>query len=90
VLNGVRDDVGDMLIGQRIHRSSSLPFYPDQPGPSQHAQVLRNQRLAHPEALDQLVDEPGLLRQLHDDGQPGWRGEYPEQLAGRLEGLRLR
>jgi hypothetical protein len=90
VLNGVGDDVRDVLIGQRVNRSASLPFYPDQPGSSQHAQVLRDQRLTHPEPLDQLVDVPRLLGQLHDDGQPGWRGQHPEQLTGRIEGLRLR
>jgi hypothetical protein len=89
VLDGVGDDVGDVLVGQRVDRSAPLSFYPDQPGSSQHAQVLRYQWLAHPKPLDQLVDEPGLLRQLHDDGEPRWRGEHPEQLASCLEGLRL-
>jgi len=89
VLNGIGDDVGDVLVGQRVDRSAPLPFYPDQAGASQHAQVLGHQRLTHPESLDELVDEPGLLSQLGDDGQPGGRSEHPQQLACRLEGLRL-
>jgi len=78
VLNGVGDYMGDMLISQRVDRPAPLPFYPDQPGSSQHPQMLRHQRLAHPESLDELVDVPGLLGQLHDDGQPGWRREHSE------------
>jgi hypothetical protein len=90
VLHRVGDDVSDVLIGQRVHRAAPLAFYPHEPGSSQHAQVLRHQRLAHPESLDELVDKPGLLGQLHDDGQPGWRGEHPQQFARRFECPRLR
>jgi len=52
VLNGVGDDVSDVLVGQRVHRTATLAFYPDQPGSSQHAKVLRHERLTHPQSLD--------------------------------------
>ena len=90
VLDGVSDDVRDVLVGQGVHRLPAVPLDPDQAGPPQHPQVLGNQRLAHPEPLDQLVDEPGLVSQFHDDRQPGRGGQHLQQLPGRLERLRLR
>jgi hypothetical protein len=40
VLDGIGDDVGNVLVGQGVRRLASLAFYPDQPGPAQHPQVL--------------------------------------------------
>jgi len=34
--------------------------------------------------------EPGLVSQFHHDGEPSWGGQHLQQLAGRLERLRLR
>lgn len=89
-MDGVGDDVGDVQVGQRVHGLPAATLDPDQAGTPQHPQVLGNQRLAHPEPLDQLMDEPRLLRQLGHDGQPGGGGQHLQQLPGRLELLRLR
>ncbi len=89
-MDGVGDDVGDVLVGQGVHGLPAVPFYPDQAGPSQYPQVLGDQRLAHPQPVDQLVHVPGLLRQFCHDSQPGRSGEHLQQLPGSLEGLRLR
>ena len=61
VLNGVRDDVGHVLVGQRVHSLPAPALDPHQPGAAQHSQVLRYQRLAHPEARDQFVHEARLF-----------------------------
>lgn len=90
MLDGIGDDVSDVLVGQRVCRPAPLPFYPDQPGSAQHPKVLGDERLAQPQALDQFVHEPWLLSKLHDDRQPGGCGQHPEQLARRLESFDLR
>lgn len=64
--------MSDMLIGKRVRRPASLPFYPYQPRSSQHSKVLRDQWLAHAEPFDELVDETGLLGKLHHNGQSRW------------------
>ena len=89
-MNGVSDDVGHMLVGQRVNRLAAPALDPHQPSAAQHPQVLRNQRLAHPEARDQFVHVPGLLRQLGDDGEPGRSGQHLEQFPRGLESSRLR
>lgn len=89
-MNGVSDDVGHMLVGQRVHRLAAAALHPYQARPSQHPQVLRYQRLAHPETIDQLVHEARLLGQLRDDRQAGRSGQHLEKFPGRLEPSRLR
>ena len=89
-MNGVSDDVGHVLIGQRVHSLATSALDPHQPGAAQHPQVLRNQRLAHPEPRDQLMHEAGLLRQLRDNGQPSRSGQHFQQFPGGLESSRLR
>jgi hypothetical protein len=68
VLNGVSDDVAHMLVGQGVHGLTTPTLDPHKPGAAQHPEVLRYQRLAHPEARDQLVDEARLFSQLCHDG----------------------
>lgn len=85
MLDGVGNDVGDMLVGKRVHRFLAMAFYPDQPGTAQHPQVLGDQRLAEAEPVNQLVDEPWLLGKLSHDRQPGRSRQYPQQLSGRLK-----
>ncbi len=83
-MDRIGDDVGDVLIDQRVHSLPAMPFYAYQPGAAQHPQMLGDQRLAHPEALDELVHEPALLGQLGHDGQPGRSGQHFQQFARRL------
>ena len=71
----------DVLVGQGVHGLPAVALHPDQAGPPQHPQVLGDQRLAHPQPLDQLVHEPRLLRQLGHDRQPGRRGQHLQQLS---------
>ena len=87
---GIGDDVGDVLVDEGVHGLSPAPLDSDEPGCSQHPQVLGHKRLAHPEPVDQLMHEPRLLGQLSDDRQPGRGRQHPQQVPGRLERLRLR
>jgi len=89
-MNGIGDDVGHVLVGQRVHSLATPALDPHQPGAAQHPQVLRYQRLAHPEARDQLMHEAGLLSQLSDNGKPGRSGQHLQQFPGGLESSRLR
>lgn len=88
-MDGVSDDVGHVLIGEGVDRLPASALHADKAGPAQYPQVLGDQGLAHPEPLDQLVHEPGLLSQRGHDGQPGRGGKHLEQLPGRLESLGL-
>jgi hypothetical protein len=90
VMNGVSDDVGHVLVGQRVNGLATTALDPHQPGAAQYPQVLRYQRLAHPEARDQLVHKAGLLSQLRDDGQSRRGGQHFEQFPGSLKSSRLR
>lgn len=90
VLDGVGHYMGDMLVGQGVHRFPALALDPDQAGSPQHPQVLRDQRLAHPEPLHQLVHETRLLSELRHDRQPGGGRQHLQQLRGGLVGLRPR
>ena len=56
-----------VLVGQGVHGLPPLALDRDQAGSPQHPQVLGDQRLAHPEPLDQLMNEPRLGGQLGDD-----------------------
>ncbi len=85
---GVSDDVGDMVVDQRVHGLSAAALHAHQSSAPQHPKMLRDERLAHLEPLDQFVDVTGLRCQLDHDGQAGRRSEHPEQLAGRFVGLR--
>ena len=85
-MDGVGDDVADMLVGQGVDRFPAAALDADEPGPPQYPQVMGHQGLAHLQPLDQLVDEPGLVGQLSHDRQPGRGGQDPEQLSRRLVG----
>jgi len=74
----------------REYTASRPSLDSDEAGAAQHPQVLRDQWLAHTQQVDQLMHEARPVCQLGDDGQPGGRGQYLQQLAGRLEHLRLR
>lgn len=89
-MNGVSDDMGDVLVDEGVHGFPATALDPDQAGTPQHPQVLGDQRLTHPEPLDQLVNEPGLVSQLHHYRQPGRGGQHLQQLPGGLERLRPR
>ena len=87
-MDGVGDDVTDVLVGQGIDGFPAAPLDADQPCAPQDPQVMGHQGLAHLEPLDQLVDEPGLLCQLGHDSQPGRGGQDLEQLSCGLLGPR--
>jgi hypothetical protein len=70
VLNCISDDMAHMLVGQGVDGLATSALDPHEPRAAQHPEVLRYQRLTHPEARDQLVDEARLFGELRHDGQP--------------------
>ena len=89
-MNSVSNDVGHMLVGQRVDSLAAPTLDPHKPGAAQHPQVLRYQRLAHPEARDQLMHVARLLSQFRDNGKPRRGCQHLEQFPGSLEYSRLR
>ena len=47
MVDGVSDDVRDVMIDQRVHGLSSLALDSDEPGASEHPKMLGYQWLAH-------------------------------------------
>ena len=90
MLDGVGDDVGDVLIDQRVHGPAAEPLDADQMRAPQHAQMLGDQWLAEAEPVHELVHVPRLGGQFRHDRQPGRGCQYLEQIPGGLEGLGLR
>jgi len=85
VPDGVKHDVGDVLVGQRVLDLAGVPPGGHDAGAAQHPQVLRHQRLADAERRDELVHGPAPGGQFPHDPQPDRRGKRPQQLAGGLE-----
>ena len=56
MVDGVSDDVRDVMIDQRVHGLSSLALDSDEPGASEHPKMLGYQWLAHLQLIDQFVD----------------------------------
>ena len=88
-MDRVSDDVGNVLINQRVHRRPALALHADKAGGTQHPQMLGDQRLADPKQVDQLVHESRPARQFGDDSQPGRSAEHLQQVPRRLERSRL-
>ena len=59
-MDGVSDDVGDVLVDQGVDGLPALALNFHQAGAAQHPEVLRDQRLAHAQQVHQLVHEVGL------------------------------
>ena len=58
----------------------------DQPGPLEHAQVLRDGGAADPERRRQLLHRRGAVREAHQDGAPRGVGEGGEGGAQGVAG----
>jgi len=89
-VDGVGHDVSDVTVDEGVHGVSTVAFGADQPGVPQDAKVLRDERLAHVQTIDQLPYDARSLVQFDDDGQTRRGGEHLEQSARRLVGLRRR
>lgn len=88
MIHGVRNDVSDVVIDERVHSLSTMSLHADEAGTSQDPKVLGYERLTHLKLLDQFVDVAGPIGELNHDGQAGRRSKYSEQLTGRFVGLR--
>jgi len=87
VAHGVGDNVADVLVDESVNRFTTTALRRHDPGAAQDPQVLRNERLAHFEVIDELVDTARPLPQLDHDSQAGRSGQHLQQLAGDLVGL---
>ena len=78
MINGVRNDVSNVVIDERVHSLSSTPLHADEVGIPQDPKVLGYERLTHLELLDQLVDVARPLGELDHNGQTGRRSQHSE------------
>jgi hypothetical protein len=83
----VQDDMGDVVVGERVLDLAGLTAGGDDPRRAQHAKVLGDQRLAHAEGGDEFMDVLATPGQLTDYAQPDGRSQGPQELAGGLQGL---
>jgi hypothetical protein len=97
MVDGVVDYVADVGIDELVSDLAAPPGGRDQPGPTEHLQVLGQQRLAHYSACAlqgalQLVDAAGADGQLDHHGQADGRGQCLEELdcSGQSVSRRLR
>ena len=80
--DGIADDVSDVMVGQGVDDLLAVTFGRQQTGAAQHSQVLGDQRLIEPEALDDLMDPMGPARQEVDDGHAMGIGQRLQQVGG--------
>jgi hypothetical protein len=83
----VQDDMGDVVVGERVLDLAGLAAGGDDPRGAQHAEVLGDQGLAHAEGGDEFMDMLAAPGQLADYAQPDGRSQRAQELAGGLQGL---
>jgi hypothetical protein len=81
VVQGVTDDVRDVLVGESVGNFAAPPNAFDEVGSTQHPQVLADQRLGKTECLDELVDAAVAGGELGDQGNADRGGERTKELA---------
>jgi hypothetical protein len=69
--------VRDVVVGQPVHDLAAAAGGGHQPGSPQDSQMLRDQRLADPDRVDELVDAARAVGQPDDHGEPHRRGQGP-------------
>jgi hypothetical protein len=78
MVHGVRNDVSNVVIDERVHGLSTMSLHADESGASQNPKVLGYERLAHLKLFNQFVDVAGPLSELDHDGEAGRRSQHPE------------
>lgn len=85
VVDGVDDDVVDVVVGDGVHHLAAAPLSGEQLGGAQHPEVLGHEGLALARGLHQFVDTAWSLGQLEEDGHPKGVGHRLEQLGAAFE-----
>lgn len=80
--DGVADDVGDVVVGERVDDFLAPPFGAQQPRRPQHPEVLGHQGLTESEVVHELVDARRPVGQPFDDAHPDRVGERLQQGCG--------
>lgn len=89
VLEEVQHHMADVLVSQGVLDLTATTPCDDQPGAAQHPQVLRDEWLADPELIDELVDTSRGACELLDDRQPHRCGQRFEEVDGRLKPFKI-
>ena len=76
--------MGGVHIGELVDDLPASPTGSDQPGSTQHAQVLAHERLRRPDRVDQLVDAIRMVCEEVDHGEADRGREGSEEDAGIL------
>lgn len=82
---GVMDDVGDMLVSQRVSRLPTAALASYKVDGAEHPKMLGDERLGDSQSVDQFVDAPALAAEFVHDGEAVGIPQGPEQLRRRLE-----
>jgi hypothetical protein len=79
VIDHASNDVGDVLVGQRVSVLTPDSGGVDQSSASERLEMLRDGRLREPEKFDELVDTAVAVGELMKDLQPPGVRERLEQ-----------
>jgi hypothetical protein len=82
--DGVAHDVSRVHIGEFVDDLPASPTGSDQPGSTQHAQMLAHERLRRPDSVDQLVDAILMVCEEVDHGETDRGREGSKEAACSL------
>lgn len=82
---GVMDDVGDVLVSQRVSRLPTAALASYKVDGAEHPKMLGDERLGDPQGVDQFVDATALAAEFVHDGEAVGIPQSPKQLRRRLQ-----